>query len=124
MAHDAQAGTVLTVVHEPDGAAPGSALVFELCGPLGTAQAEAVAAQVATRHRAYCVALEGRRGGPPAAEPGRRGGGPGPGPRPPRRRATCSGPPGRRGGGPGTGARSPPSCWPTCSSPRAWAPSR
>ncbi|MFD0332571.1 hypothetical protein ACFQZ0_33790 [Streptomyces erythrogriseus] len=62
MAHDAQAGTVLTVVHEPDGAAPGSALVFELCGPLGTAQAEAVAAQVATRHRAYSVALEEEAG--------------------------------------------------------------
>ncbi|WP_395576634.1 condensation domain-containing protein [Streptomyces sp. BK79] len=60
--HDAQAGTVLTVVHEPDGTAPGSALVFELCGPLGTAQAEAVAARIATRHRAYSVALEEEAG--------------------------------------------------------------
>ncbi|MGA5182494.1 condensation domain-containing protein [Streptomyces pseudogriseolus] len=60
--HDAQAGTVLTVVHEPDGAAPGSALVFELCGPLGTAQAEAVAARIANRHRAYSVALEEEAG--------------------------------------------------------------
>ncbi|XMA35614.1 hypothetical protein O1157_00530 [Streptomyces albogriseolus] len=60
--HDAQAGTVLTVVHEPGAAAPGSALVFELCGPLGTAQAEAVAARIATRHRAYGVALEEKAG--------------------------------------------------------------
>ncbi|MEU4012829.1 condensation domain-containing protein [Streptomyces pseudogriseolus] len=60
--HDAQAGTVLTVVHEPDGATPGSALVFELCGPLGTAQAEAVAARIANRHRAYSVALEEEAG--------------------------------------------------------------
>lgn len=60
--HDAQAGTVLTVVHEPDGATPGSALVFELCGPLGIAQAEAVAARIATRHRAYSVALEEEAG--------------------------------------------------------------
>ncbi|KOV97482.1 hypothetical protein ADK65_25490 [Streptomyces sp. NRRL B-1140] len=56
--HDAQPGAVLAVVHEPGGAAPGSALVFELCAPLGTAQAEAVAARIATRHRAYSVALE------------------------------------------------------------------
>ena len=55
--HDALAGTVLAVLHEPDGAALGSALVFELCGPLGTARAEAVAARIATRHRAYRVAL-------------------------------------------------------------------
>ncbi|MFE5602984.1 condensation domain-containing protein [Streptomyces coelicoflavus] len=60
--HDAQAGTVLAVVHEPDRAAAGSALVFELCGPLGTAQAEAVAARIATRHRAYSVALEEEAG--------------------------------------------------------------
>ncbi|MFJ4981152.1 condensation domain-containing protein [Streptomyces coeruleorubidus] len=56
--HDAQAGTVLAVVHEPGGSGPGSALVFELCGPLRTAQAEAVAARIAARHRAYSVALE------------------------------------------------------------------
>ncbi|WP_329113068.1 condensation domain-containing protein [Streptomyces sp. NBC_01465] len=55
----AYADTTLAVVHEPDGgAAPGAPLVFALCGPLGTPQAEAVAARLAQRHRAWSVSLD------------------------------------------------------------------
>ncbi|MFE0810131.1 condensation domain-containing protein [Streptomyces sp. NPDC058848] len=60
--HEAHTAPVLAVVHEPGGAVPGHALVFELCGRLGTAQAEAVAARIATRHRTYSVALEEEAG--------------------------------------------------------------
>ncbi|MFD8612605.1 condensation domain-containing protein [Streptomyces sp. NPDC059631] len=56
--HHSHAQAVLAVVHEPGGARPGAPLVFELCGPLGAAEAEAVADRVAARHRAYTVTLD------------------------------------------------------------------
>lgn len=56
--HHSQAGAVFAVVHEPGATAAVSPLLFELCGPLGTAQAEAVAARIAGRHREYAVTLE------------------------------------------------------------------
>lgn len=49
--------TVLAVVHEPGRTAPGYPVVLELCGPLGTAEAESVAARLAERHRAYSVTV-------------------------------------------------------------------
>lgn len=52
------ADTVPAVVHEPAGAPPRAPLVFELCGPLGTARAEAVAARLAQRHRDWAVTLD------------------------------------------------------------------
>ncbi|QIY60597.2 condensation domain-containing protein [Streptomyces sp. RPA4-2] len=69
-------GAVLAVVHEPGTPAPGGPLVLELCGPLGPADAETVAARLAQRHRAFDVALDSHRPGrhilrltPPAAAP-------------------------------------------------------
>ncbi|MYR61219.1 hypothetical protein GTY54_35015, partial [Streptomyces sp. SID625] len=56
--HHSHAQAVLAVVHEPGGAQPGAPLVFELCGPLGAAEAEAVADRVAARHRTYTVTLD------------------------------------------------------------------
>lgn len=56
--HHSQVGAVFAVVHEVGGTAAGSPLVFELCGPPGIAQAEAVAARIAERHREYAVALD------------------------------------------------------------------
>ncbi|MGW3160213.1 condensation domain-containing protein [Streptomyces sp. NPDC001089] len=68
---------VLAVVHEPGAPSPGSPLVLELCGPLGPADAETVAARLAQRHRAFDVALDSHLPGrhllrltPPAAAPG------------------------------------------------------
>ncbi|MFI1075566.1 condensation domain-containing protein [Streptomyces puniciscabiei] len=55
--HHSQRGAVLAVVHEPLGIQAWSPLVFELCG-LARADAEAVAARVAERHRAYDVELD------------------------------------------------------------------
>ncbi|MGW7528745.1 condensation domain-containing protein [Streptomyces sp. NPDC054783] len=55
--HHSHGGAVLAVVHEPLGTQAWSPLVFELCG-LGRADAEAVAARVAERHRAYDVELD------------------------------------------------------------------
>ncbi|MEW2160855.1 condensation domain-containing protein [Streptomyces sp. NPDC007189] len=55
--HHSQRGAVLAVVHEPLGIQAWSPLVFELCG-LARTDAEAVAARVAERHRAYDVELD------------------------------------------------------------------
>ncbi|MER5411030.1 condensation domain-containing protein [Streptomyces sp. NPDC002769] len=70
-------GAVLAVVHEPGTPPPGGPLVLELCGPLGPADAESVAARLAQRHRAFDVALDSHRPGrhtlrltPPAGAPG------------------------------------------------------
>ncbi|GAA1374951.1 condensation domain-containing protein [Streptomyces beijiangensis] len=52
------ADTVPVVLHEPDGAGPGAPLVFELCGPLDTPGAEAVAARLAQHHRTWSVSLD------------------------------------------------------------------
>ncbi|MEU0038151.1 condensation domain-containing protein [Streptomyces sp. NPDC006333] len=67
-------GAVLAVVHEPGTPPAGGPLVLELCGPLGPADAESVAARLAQRHRAFDVALDSHRPGrhtlrltPPAA---------------------------------------------------------
>ncbi|MEU5599637.1 condensation domain-containing protein [Streptomyces sp. NPDC020298] len=56
MSSHSHAGAVLAMVHEPSGTRSWSPLVFELCGPLGVA--EAVAARIAERHRGYHVVLE------------------------------------------------------------------
>ncbi|MEV0184360.1 condensation domain-containing protein [Streptomyces sp. NPDC050625] len=56
--HHLSEDTVLAVVHEPGGTAPRSPVVLELCGPLGTAEAENVAARLAERHRAYSVTVD------------------------------------------------------------------
>ncbi len=71
-------GAVVAVVHEPLGAHDRSPLVLELCG-LPRADAEAVAARVARRHRSYDVALDDAPG-PPRGEagPGTPGARPGP----------------------------------------------
>ncbi|MFE9427046.1 condensation domain-containing protein [Kitasatospora sp. NPDC006697] len=45
------------MVLEPVGTAPGAPLELELCGPLGTARAEAVAARLVERHRGHLVTL-------------------------------------------------------------------
>ncbi|MFD8425638.1 condensation domain-containing protein [Streptomyces sp. NPDC059466] len=70
-------GAVLTVVHEPGTPPQEGPLVLELCGPLGPADAESVAARLAQRHRAFGVALDSHRPGrhtlrltPPAAMAG------------------------------------------------------
>ncbi|MGA5418555.1 condensation domain-containing protein [Streptomyces pseudogriseolus] len=55
--HHSHAGTVLAVVHEPLGTGAWPTLVFELCEP-ARADAEAIAARVAGRHRAYDVELD------------------------------------------------------------------
>ncbi|MGW7823526.1 condensation domain-containing protein [Streptomyces puniciscabiei] len=60
--HHSHAGAVLAVVHEPLGTRAWSPLVFELCG-LARTDAEAVAARVAERHRAYDVELDDGRFG-------------------------------------------------------------
>lgn len=49
---------VLAAVHQPVPAASGLPFELELCGPLGTGRAEAVAARVAQRHRAYTVTVD------------------------------------------------------------------
>ncbi|MFJ3309412.1 condensation domain-containing protein [Streptomyces sp. NPDC086549] len=55
--HHSHAGAVLALVHEPFGTQSWSPLVFELCG-LGAAEAEAVAARIAERHRGYDIELD------------------------------------------------------------------
>ncbi|MET7784780.1 condensation domain-containing protein [Streptomyces sp. NPDC005388] len=60
---DVPQGAVLAVVHEPVALSPGGALVLELRGPLGPADAETVAARLAQRHRAFGVALDSHRPG-------------------------------------------------------------
>ncbi|MFJ3235769.1 condensation domain-containing protein [Streptomyces sp. NPDC086787] len=61
--HHLSEDTVLAVVHKPGRSAPGCPLVLELCGPLGTAGAESVAARLAERHRAYSVTVGDDDGG-------------------------------------------------------------
>ncbi|MFI9605507.1 condensation domain-containing protein [Streptomyces sp. NPDC052043] len=52
------APAVAAVLHEPDASAPGAPLVFELCGPVDAARAEAVAARLALRHPTRSVSLD------------------------------------------------------------------
>lgn len=73
--HHPHVGAVLAVVHGPPATHDRSPFVLELCGP-ARADAEAVAARVARRHRAYDVELAdapdpSEDGGPAAGRPGR-----------------------------------------------------
>ncbi|MFJ9041467.1 condensation domain-containing protein [Streptomyces sp. NPDC102406] len=56
--HQPHADTVPVVLHEPGGASPAAPVLFELCEPVEAAQAEAVAARLALRHRSCTVSLD------------------------------------------------------------------
>ncbi|WP_420038142.1 condensation domain-containing protein (plasmid) [Streptomyces sp. cg28] len=56
--HQPHADTVPVVLHEPDGTSAAAPVLFELCELLDTAQAEAVAARLALRHRTCAVTLD------------------------------------------------------------------